>query len=476
VSIKILICDPSSKNRDDIKSLLDEQYEVIEVPNGKEAQKQLYSEKFYALIIDLETQNHSTIEVLRYSRIAHPSVRIILSCQSPKQLKDAELDANICPRLGIASVIFRPYRKEQIVKAVNGNFAFELQKIVQNAALQQKKSQAEPSTEKAQEKEVSLRDDLFTHIEITNFYSGNASIFDVYLKMGAHRYIKILNKGDFLPLERLKHYHTQKGITHLYFLTKDRALYIHYLNECLERLNQVRAMPEKKVKIIKTLTEKYIEEIFVEGLQPQLVEEGEKICGHIHSIIKKEAELYKLLRKMQELSYSAQTHAFMVVFFSSVICQKMTWETKSTIQKMALGGMLHDIGKLSLSPMSRELPPWDLNSKQVEEYKKHPELGISLIERFSFIGPEIKQIIFQHHEKIDGTGFPRGLTGMKIYPLAQIVGFADICSNIMLEKKLTPPQALQYFLNNQKLRQQYNQTIVTSFVRCLSNPEEIKLS
>ena len=62
----------------------------------------------------------------------------------------------------------------------------------------------------------------------------------------------------------------------------------------------------------------------------------------------------------------------------------------------------------------------------------------------------ILQIVEQHHEAMDGSGFPSGLTSTKIYPLAKIVGLADHFTNIMLRQKLSAQDTLRTFLQDKK--------------------------
>ena len=79
-----------------------------------------------------------------------------------------------------------------------------------------------------------------------------------------------------------------------------------------------------------------------------------------------------------------------------------------------LGFLLHDIGK-------KEIPPYILNKKgtlthqEWEIIKMHPEVGAKILQKSSDrISEKTLEIVLQHHERIDGTGYPRGLKGKQI--------------------------------------------------------------
>lgn len=95
------------------------------------------------------------------------------------------------------------------------------------------------------------------------------------------------------------------------------------------------------------------------------------------------------------------------------------------IKNVILGSLLHDIGKIKLSEDNH----W-LRAAQKDLYQSHVTLGVSLIKDKTWIPKEVLLAIAQHHEKIDGKGFPMGFKGNKIHPYAKIVALADYFDHI----------------------------------------------
>ena len=85
--------------------------------------------------------------------------------------------------------------------------------------------------------------------------------------------------------------------------------------------------------------------------------------------------------------------------------------------------------------------------------------------KYSFLSEAVRQIVYQHHETMNGDGFPLKLTGMKIYPLAKIVSFVDTFANIMANDNITPLLALKKLLNDQKKMQLFDTDIVKALVK-----------
>lgn len=94
------------------------------------------------------------------------------------------------------------------------------------------------------------------------------------------------------------------------------------------------------------------------------------------------------------------------------------------IKNLRNGALLHDIGKVAI-PDRILNKPGRLDDEEFEYIKKHPEVGYAIAASSRIIS-ESKDIILSHHERIDGTGYPRGLKGDEIPMGAKILAVADV--------------------------------------------------
>ncbi|HWR38262.1 MAG TPA: HD domain-containing phosphohydrolase [Patescibacteria group bacterium] len=105
-----------------------------------------------------------------------------------------------------------------------------------------------------------------------------------------------------------------------------------------------------------------------------------------------------------------------------------------TVSAISLAGLMHDLGKTRL-PQECMQHPQRLTTIEMEEYKKHAQYGFELVRQIPEISGSITQAILQHHERMDGTGYPYGIKSEKIHPYAQILAVADTYDTAMRVKK-----------------------------------------
>ncbi|MCK5071919.1 MAG: HD domain-containing protein [Bacteriovoracaceae bacterium] len=471
MSLKILVADPDSDSCDRSCSFLVENgYEVSTAMIGKNVQLKAYKNKYFAIVLDWAIRDHSVIEVLKYLKLNSPSTKVIVTISSMKELEKLDIDKNVLARLGACDVLVRPFSKDSLIKSISGELQFNLWKNTS----QKKRHLHETGGA------IKARDDEFTRLKIDQFYSSNRSVFDIYIRINPNHYIKILHAGEAFDSGVIKRYKEDKNVEYLYFRTHDRTLYIRFMNDLVEKTMKISTVPTaKKIQMIRNITEKYVEEIYTSGIKPQMVEEGEKICEHISGLIHRDRKLSKVIRELENFDPSAYSHAFLVVFFSTIISNQLSWTSKRTREKITLGAMLHDIGKLKLSKSISLLRPGQMDAKQLKEYQLHPQIGVEMLENSLLVTEPVRQIILQHHETIDGCGFPRKISGKKIFPLAQIVGLVDICAHLMTERNLSPVEAYKAILKDERNLYRFDPNFLKVFGRIFinidSNENELRI-
>lgn len=123
---------------------------------------------------------------------------------------------------------------------------------------------------------------------------------------------------------------------------------------------------------------------------------------------------------------------------------------QDSISAVTLAGLLHDVGKSQL-PEDILNKSYRLASKDYELYKTHTAIGYDLVKKIPNIAQSVLLGILDHHEREDGTGYPKQLTSEDIHPYAKIIAVAD-----MFDEELTinceTPGALSPYLSLDKMR------------------------
>jgi response regulator RpfG family c-di-GMP phosphodiesterase len=130
-----------------------------------------------------------------------------------------------------------------------------------------------------------------------------------------------------------------------------------------------------------------------------------------------------------------------------------------------LGALFHDIGKLAI-PDAILNKPGPLTEEEYEQMKQHPELGVHIIERISFLVPAMQGIL-HHQERWDGKGYPRGLKGEEICIEGRILAVADAFDAMLTDRPYRPGRTEEMAV--EELRRcagsQFDPSVVAAFLR-----------
>lgn len=465
MALKLLIVDPDEAWLRESKKYMQEQmYEVTSVINGRDAQLALYNDKFFAVILNYETQNHSCLQVLKFIKTNYTNQRVLIVVNDKALVDNETVTEEKMVKLGATGIIVRPFEMVELKQILEGHQSLS---DVMNSI---------PKKEGAsEEEEVQLTDDKFISIRIDEFYSSQAVLFDIFIKISSNKYLKILHAGDTFSKERLDKYKNEKKVEYLYFHNNDRRKFVQYNNFLTKKIVDNKAVPAlNKVNMLKNVSEKFIEEAFTVGIKPQVIDQGKEVCETVYQLIEKQEDLYTILKSYQSFDPSAYSHAFLVTLYSTAIIKQFEWQSRTTIETTAMACMFHDIGKMLLPKEFLDMRPQNMTPEQFEQFKMHPELGLKVVEGNRMINNSIKQIILQHHEAFDGTGYPYEKKGSKILTLANIVCLADDFVHIMMDNKIQPTEALKKILMNKEQVKRYNSQIIERFIKVFVDPSKIQ--
>jgi len=164
-------------------------------------------------------------------------------------------------------------------------------------------------------------------------------------------------------------------------------------------------------------------------------------------------------------------HCERVSNISIAIAKSMGVNTED-INTLEFAALLHDIGKLGISPEILN-KKGKLTQEEFEIVKRHPGIGYEILSEVEFLY-DSRKVLLQHHERIDGNGYPQGLYGDNIAFLAKIMAVADAydamtSSRPYREIPLTKEQAIEELIKGKGT--QFDEEIVDSFIELLNDPD-----
>ncbi|MBU0988489.1 MAG: HD domain-containing protein [Proteobacteria bacterium] len=115
--------------------------------------------------------------------------------------------------------------------------------------------------------------------------------------------------------------------------------------------------------------------------------------------------------------------------------------SQDQIEAVRMAGIIHDLGKISV-PAEILSRPGRLTAIEFSFIKMHPEVGCDILKDIEFSWP-IAQIVLQHHERIDGSGYPQGLSGEETLIEAKIIAVADVVEAMASHRPYRPALGVQ---------------------------------
>ncbi|MBW1780809.1 MAG: HD-GYP domain-containing protein [Deltaproteobacteria bacterium] len=125
-------------------------------------------------------------------------------------------------------------------------------------------------------------------------------------------------------------------------------------------------------------------------------------------------------------------HAYRVSVYAQRLARRVGL-TEEEVEKVRVGGMLHDIGKIGFSDRIFTNEDVKLSDGMYDEIKKHPKIGVEILQGLTFLGPVVDYVHY-HHESLDGNGYPNGLEGDQIPLGAKIISVADCFDAITTDR------------------------------------------
>lgn len=142
------------------------------------------------------------------------------------------------------------------------------------------------------------------------------------------------------------------------------------------------------------------------------------------------------------------------------------------IEGVCTAAVIHDIGKIVV-PAEILSRPTNLTKIEFSMIKTHPQVAYEILKDIDFPWP-IAEIILQHHERVDGSGYPQGLKGSEIMLEAQILAVADVVEAMSSHRPYRPSHSLEETLAEiEKNKGKLYDPVVVEVCLCLFKEEKV---
>ncbi|MGD0585274.1 MAG: HD domain-containing phosphohydrolase [Oryzomonas sp.] len=253
-------------------------------------------------------------------------------------------------------------------------------------------------------------------------------------------------------IERLR----ENGTEFVYINSKDSEEVQEHVEQRLDDSHAATILSQYSKNLIGSqMIIKCIDDVFKKPNQAAAFDKCLKILGKISFKFEDRNELIKLFSKLEDnfdkylINHSAQT-----TILAMFMCEKLFNAGKNDLINVGAGAMLHDIGMLSVSSDITDKVD-ALSENEYYRVKLHPKHGVELLNNAGVTNRTIHAITLSHHERHDGSGYPKALAGNNIPRYAILVSICDIYCALTMTRPYkgasTPTDALKTLKSEKRL-------------------------
>jgi len=288
-------------------------------------------------------------------------------------------------------------------------------------------------------------------IPITKVKPGDIVGYPIFRDDGA----VLINTGVKLTecyIQRLKEF----GISHIYIqdeISKDIVI-----NDPISIQTRMEAL--------KVIADNF--ERSCKGL-PLDIESIRKIVDKIIDEILSESSILLNLQDIKSYDNYIFSHSLSVTLLSILIAKNLGYNERF-LRDLGIGCMLHDIGKLNISKDILD-KPGKLTSEEYEVVKSHTHYGYrKIIEQDEDLPATSAHVALEHHERLNGSGYPRGLKGEEIHIFSRIASIADVydamTSDRVYRVAYPPNEAVEFIMGGSGSL--FDHSLIKSFLRSVA--------
>ncbi|MEK6579020.1 MAG: HD domain-containing phosphohydrolase, partial [Bdellovibrionota bacterium] len=238
---------------------------------------------------------------------------------------------------------------------------------------------------------------------------------------------RISHSGDELNLVRIEAFR-KKGVNEFWLTKEDFSHYMQVNSAVIQaatKKGSVQFQESKRAKLIRHACQVAYENLKVAGIKEASVAAAEDIINHSLSVIDTSTHVEGILETIKGGGPSSYKHAASCALLCALMTKVMGWSTQKNITALVLGAFFHDIGMEEIPEAIREKDPRKLERQELATYQQHPTIGAQKLALIPNIPEEVIRIVAQHHENVNGQGYPLRLLRSGITPMARILALVN---------------------------------------------------
>lgn len=273
--------------------------------------------------------------------------------------------------------------------------------------------------------------DKYMKIRINSLPPHKCIPFDLFVMIGG-RIIHYLRSGDKLSALKIDHFE-KKAPEQFYILAAERANYQKFVRDGLLS-NELDT--KQKATILRESTMVLVEELFERPDIETALRDARGVVEDFVAFMDSDAAAMVNLIGLSSHDFYTYNHSLDVSIYSLGLGQIVGFRGHD-LKELGLGGLFHDIGKRYI-PLEIICKNGPLSDDEWLMMQKHPQFGLQILSEHRST-ENIIACAFEHHESLQGNGYPQKLTAEEIHPMARVVSVADTYDALTTKRSYNDP-------------------------------------
>lgn len=306
------------------------------------------------------------------------------------------------------------------------------------------------------------------HITLKALEVGHTYDYPIFYNKVDKLYEKLLHKNQAFNKE-IQQKIKQLQIKDLYVLSEDYPKYEKDTQEYIAKLVYDKKVPTKvKSEIIHDMANDTMQELFLGTLDKEKIERSEALINNSIDMILDDKSALKSMLEVTSYDYYTYSHCVNVSVYALAFGAYLGLKRQELLT-LGSAAILHDLGKKNV-PNEIVNKNGKLSDEEFKVMQMHPTYAVEILRSLGEGNQLLLDIIEQHHEKVDGSGYPKNLKAEDIHIFSQIITIVDIFDALTTKRSYKP--AIKSFealkIMNKKMRTELNLELLEKFIIFMS--------
>ncbi|QDT02293.1 Cyclic di-GMP phosphodiesterase response regulator RpfG [Rubripirellula lacrimiformis] len=277
----------------------------------------------------------------------------------------------------------------------------------------------------------------FIPISVSTLLPREVVGLDLYQREASSESFKLYRAADYpLTMDDLGRLRG-RGVSRLYISKASQSVYQSYLRRVATSSKNDAVPLTARVGALNEVVRDVLQTAFQREDVDKTVHAAEKLGSLATEIISQDEFTASDLFDVLHHDYATFTHSANVAFYSGLLASELGY-SETDVGLITTGGLLHDLGKLDIG---EEIlcKPGKLEDHEFRIIRQHPGLGFKKLAHREDLNTGQLMMAYQHHERLDGRGYPVGCVEADIHPWAKLCSVVDVFEALTSQRPYRSP-------------------------------------